>query len=196
VIRSNPVLDVNLTADGPLDWAHWGRPTSPPYLDRKAGVPTLVGDFVASGPISTQGRSTGDDTTPSFRWQDGIPTGVDGGANELGTRDRLFFIGEVSTSVEIKVAPSSSIPADGEQKALFYLGLYDAQAKLEIDFDDGSNAVPARTEQSGAALDVLYQVTFKRSPTNAKLRAKWSLVTADTDKAALRLSAVAVRQPP
>src|SRR5262245_6049636 len=74
VLRADPLPQVDLTAQGTLDWTHWGQAESAPYATHRANAnPRVVGDFVASGPISGQGRSEGEDGSPTFQWDDADP---------------------------------------------------------------------------------------------------------------------------
>ena len=63
---------VDLTAEGASDWVHWGSAQGVPKLDRKAGVPSLISDFVPvlgpwpSTPVPYASQSL-------FYWSDGQP---------------------------------------------------------------------------------------------------------------------------
>src|SRR5439155_2638929 len=62
--------DVNLTAEGPLDWVHWGLYTDS-SLDRKAGVTPQIPDFT---PIKMNGPFQYADNYNGYSWSDGGPT--------------------------------------------------------------------------------------------------------------------------
>src|SRR5947207_13820536 len=62
--------DVNLTAEGPLDWVHWGLYTDS-SLDRKAGVPPLIPDYT---PVKMNGPFQYADNYNGYSWGDGAPT--------------------------------------------------------------------------------------------------------------------------
>ena len=62
--------DVNLTAEGPLDWVHWGLYTDS-SLDRKAGVTPQIPDFT---PIKMNGPFQYADNYNGYSWSDGVPT--------------------------------------------------------------------------------------------------------------------------
>ena len=62
--------DVNLTAEGPLDWVHWGLYTDS-SLDRKAGVTPQIPDFTPKG---FTGPFQFADNYNGYSWSDGTPT--------------------------------------------------------------------------------------------------------------------------
>src|SRR5688572_25272449 len=62
--------DVNLTAEGALDWVHWGLVTES-GLNRKAGVTPQISDFV---PIGINGPYRYADNFNGYSWSDGTPT--------------------------------------------------------------------------------------------------------------------------
>jgi hypothetical protein len=62
--------NVNLTAEGPLDWVHWGLVTES-SLNRKAGVTPQIPDFA---PIGFNGPYRYADNFNGYSWKDGTPT--------------------------------------------------------------------------------------------------------------------------
>ena len=62
--------DVNLTAEGPLDWVHWGLFTDS-SLDRKAGVTPRIPNFT---PVKMNGPFQYADNYNGYSWSDGNPT--------------------------------------------------------------------------------------------------------------------------
>src|ERR1051326_270697 len=62
--------DINLSAEGPLDWVHWGLYTDS-SLDRKAGVTPQIPDFI---PIKANGPFQYADNYNGYSWSDGVPT--------------------------------------------------------------------------------------------------------------------------
>src|SRR5256884_222184 len=65
--------DVNLTAEGPLDWVHWGLYTDS-SLDRKAGVTPQIPDFTPKGSTPQFGPFQFADNYNGYSWSDGTPT--------------------------------------------------------------------------------------------------------------------------
>ncbi len=62
--------EVDLTAEGPLDWVHWGLYTES-SLDRKAGVTPQIPDFTPKG---STGPFQYADNYNGYSWRDGSPT--------------------------------------------------------------------------------------------------------------------------
>ncbi len=62
--------DVDLTAEGPLDWVHWGLYTDS-SIDRKAGVTPQIPDFTPKG---FTGPFPYADNFNGYSWRDGSPT--------------------------------------------------------------------------------------------------------------------------
>src|ERR687887_531247 len=65
---------VPLTAEGPVDWVHWGLYTES-SLDRKSGVTPLISDFTLLD--ATNGYSyvyQFADNWNGYNWSDGTPT--------------------------------------------------------------------------------------------------------------------------
>jgi hypothetical protein len=120
---------INLTAQGTLDWIHWGTSTNSP-LDRKAGVLQLISDYTKIGPAEVQRYA---DNYTGFSWTDGKPT-----LNAADTRTGVFTIG-LGNGFEVRV------PADPTPRVLkIYVGLYGAQANFQAWLSDFS--APAYTD--------------------------------------------------
>src|SRR6185503_11264055 len=62
--------NINLTAEGPLDWVHWGLYTDS-SIDRKASVTPQIPDYV---PIKMGGPFQYADNYNGYSWHDGTPT--------------------------------------------------------------------------------------------------------------------------
>ncbi len=62
--------EINLTAEGPLDWVHWGLVTES-SIARKAGVAPQIPDF---DPIGFNGPYRYSDNFNGYSWSDGTPT--------------------------------------------------------------------------------------------------------------------------
>src|SRR5436190_15154546 len=62
--------NVDLTAEGPLDWVHWGLYTDS-SIDRKAGVTPQIPDFTPKG---FTGPFPYADNFNGYSWRDGSPT--------------------------------------------------------------------------------------------------------------------------
>ena len=124
---------VDLSADGTADWAHWGL-SSPASFDHKAGVPLLqqISNFT---PIATSTIQALQDYVTEFTWSDGTPTGSAG-----PTRTGVFIHG-LTNGFRI------TAPTDTSGRRLkVYVGLYGAEGKLQAYLSDHS--APAYTDTS------------------------------------------------
>ncbi len=121
---------VDLTADGNLDWAHWGLGDSSGF-DHKSGVAQQISNWAGVGSDSAQ-QLTGYPTY--FDWSDGTP-------NLNGGTYTGVSVGGLGSGFEIM------IPAANYTKTLnLYVGLYGAQGNLQAFLSDFS--APAYTDTS------------------------------------------------
>lgn len=181
--RVVPPATVDLTAQGPLDWAHWGANGNAP--NRKSGVTTLISDYTNTGSPSI-GPSANNPS--SFGWQDGTPS-----ASESGTTSHVFFKGEANVTVTLSVATAATM-----RRSLFYLCLNRTRARFEIDFTDGSIATTSEElEKNDGAMCVRYDVDYRAPNASARLRVRWTMLTVvDPANSSVRISAVTVRSIP
>src|SRR5438552_5724613 len=63
---------VNLTAEGPVDWVHWGMNTEFGY-DRKASAPPAIGTMVPFLGTNGSGPYQYGDNPNAYAWTDGTP---------------------------------------------------------------------------------------------------------------------------
>ena len=132
-----PAANVDLTAEGTSDWAHWGL-DSPASFDHKASVSQRISNFTRLGTNDTQQLQ---DYVTAFTWSDGIPT-----ANTNDTRTGVFTYGLTNGFL-------LSVPADTQSRTLnVYVGLYGAEAKFQAYLSDYS--APAYTDTSLSGLTV------------------------------------------
>ncbi|QVL50304.1 MAG: hypothetical protein KFB96_07670 [Thiocapsa sp.] len=116
---------VNLTAEGTLDWVHWGRST-PTDVNRKAGAAAQIGtltsiDGTGFGRFSNGGR-------PAYTWSDGTPTAS--ATTNAGVA--LFGAGR---------GYALTVPADTEARTLVvYVGGWNSNSRLDVSLSDGSAA--------------------------------------------------------
>jgi hypothetical protein len=103
--------NVNLTAEGPLDWVHWGLFTDS-SINRKAGVPPQIPDYV---PIKMTGPFQYADNYNGYSWRDGTPT-----TRETNTPTGVWMYGKASGF-------QLQFPADTTPKTLkIYVGTFGA----------------------------------------------------------------------
>src|SRR5262252_5663946 len=70
-VPSNSVVD--LTAQGPVDWVHWGL-KGDTSVDRKAAVPSRIETFAPIIVGAGEGPYRYDDNYNGYKWSDGAPT--------------------------------------------------------------------------------------------------------------------------
>ena len=178
--RNVPAATADLTAEGPLDWAHWGANGSAP--NRKAGVTSLISDFTNNGSPSIS-PSTNNPT--SFSWSDGSPQ-----MSNSGTTSHVYFKGEANVTVTLTVATAAS-----KRTSFFYLCLNRTRARFDIDFTDGSMAPTSEElEKNDGAMCVRYDVDYSSPNAAARLRVRWTMLTiVDPANTTVRISAVTVK---
>ena len=119
----NSASDINLTAEGTADWAHWAL-DSASSVNRKSGVIQQISDISATGRAGR--RFVGDNARAQYSWNDGTPTG------STSTRAGLYFSGAGNT-VQFTVA------ADTTPRTLrVHLGGYQARGRIEVTLSDGT----------------------------------------------------------
>ena len=122
---------INLTAEGTIDWAHWGR-TSPTDFNHRAGVAQQVSNFtlIGQGPILQFG-----DNFTGYSWTNGAPTA-------RATRSTSgIYVNNDENGFEI------SVPADTTVKTLkVYVGAYASQMHFEAALSD--NSAPEYVDES------------------------------------------------
>jgi hypothetical protein len=117
--------EVDLTAEGSSDWAHWGLLTNTSF-DVKSGVPRQISNFTQLGtnPVSNYA-----DNFTSFSWGDGTPT-----PSTNGTTTGIFVTGETNGFL-------LTVPADTQSRTLWiYVGGYGMQADFQAYLSDMSAA--------------------------------------------------------
>ncbi len=137
-----PPDNVDLTAEGTSDWAHWGL-FSTNSFDHKAGVSPQLGNFAQIGTATVQTYS---DNLTAYSWSDGIPT-----ESTNGTKTGVFIHGLTNGFL-------LTVPADTNARTLkVYVGLYGAQGDFRAYLSDFSG--PAYTDSSlGSVLGNAYAV--------------------------------------
>ncbi|MDE3066728.1 MAG: hypothetical protein KGJ60_04165 [Verrucomicrobiota bacterium] len=161
-----PPANLDLTAEGALDWVHWGL-LSATNSDRKAGVTLLIPDVQVLNATTTDLLRYSDNLT-SYSWTDGAPT-----ASTSGTTTGIFLY---STN-QPPAAFQLTVPATSTPRELkVYAGLYGDHARMDAWLSDWS-AVSYSDESLSSAYGNGYAVyTFIYSSTNAgaTLNVRWS----------------------
>jgi len=175
-------VNVDLTAQGALDWAHWGL-TSASSFDHRAGVTQQISNFspIGGGTLSRQQVSP-----TSYSWSNGTPT-----ASATNTPTGVYKVG-TGSGFEV------TVPADTTSRTLkLYIGLWDAQGKLEATLSDGSAAsyVDTTLINQTATSNGLYTLTYQAGSAGQTLRIRWTVQASFNSFGNVTLQAAALTAP-
>ena len=124
---------IDLTAEGGMDWSHWGLVDENSFNRKEAGL-NRIGDYSDIGEI-TAARFANNPT--AFSWTGGTPT-----SKVTDSTTGLYFGTGAANPLEEGDGIRLTVPADSAEKTLkIYLGVTSARAKLTATLSDGS-AVP------------------------------------------------------
>src|SRR5262249_15924735 len=122
--------DIDLTAEGKIDWVHWGLYTET-SLDRKANVVPQISDFVLLD--NTNGFAyvyQYGDNYNGYSWSDGIPTAA---LTDTTTGVWAYGTPQIDSGFQI------TAPADTATRTLnVYVGSYAARGQFVAYLSDGS----------------------------------------------------------
>jgi len=162
VTSAAPAATTNLTAEGKLDWVHWGS-EKPEGLHRKKGVTAVLSNFTKIGAGTVKGYSGNPN---HFSWTDGVtpPTnsGAKGGVLIEGT----------GSGFEL------AVPADATSKTLrVYVGAFRSTGKFEASLSDNSaspysNNSPSNKDSTTTAV---YTINFKTASAGQKLILRYTM---------------------
>ncbi len=157
--------DVNLTAEGALDWVHWGL-----YMDtsvtRKAGVTNQIGDFSVVGKGAFVRAYQFADNFNGYSWVDGTPT-----ATVSNTTTGVYVVGLLNGF-------QFTVPASMTQRTLkVYVGAFGAQGELVASLSDhsapnfiGTNVVNVSNGPSG-----VYTLTYTANSAGVTLNVQYTV---------------------
>jgi hypothetical protein len=129
-----PAARVDLSAEGTLDWAHWGRTVI--TFDHKNNVTQQISTYTEI--LNPGGPFNQNDAPVAYSWIDGTPD-----AAETDTTTGIFFSMSSTTGGDLGKGYSLTVSADTSTKTLkLYLGGQQGEGKLTASLDDGS-AAPA-----------------------------------------------------
>jgi len=181
---ANPPTQVNLTAEGTADWAHWGL-SSPSSFDHKSGVGQSISNFTVLGSHPVMQYSN---NYTRFSWSDGTPVLA---AN--GTPTGVFIIGQNSGFL-------LKVPADAIQRQLkLYVGGYGMQANFQAWLSDFSAAAYTDTSVSNVFDDdyAVYTLDFASTKAGESLIIQYRADTLfDGDFGNVTLQAATLTGPP
>jgi len=154
---------INLTAEGLIDWAHWGY-ANPTSFNHLAGVTSQISNFtlIGTGPVLWFG-----DNFTGYTWTNGTP-------QARATRSTSgIYVNSEGNGFEI------SVPADATVKTLkVYVGAYAAQMHFEAALSDNSASpyVDESFENASDGPNRIYTLNFAASSPGQKLTVRfWDL---------------------
>jgi hypothetical protein len=157
-VESTSETDVNLTAEGTVDWAHWGNTAVTAFNHRALGG-GLIKPGSATGSPGMTGLSK-----KTFVWSDGLPT------PSASTDDGLVF-GTAGEGYAFDVAASLT----KTRTLRLYIGWYSrAAGTVTATLSDGS-APAVMASSSGSALGMDYDrfvITFRAASPTASVTIK------------------------
>lgn len=182
---------VNLTTVGTVDWAHWGF-SKPDDFDHKATGNGQISDFVELANTTTKQFSS---ALTTFSWTDGLSGGGGHPTNAGGSDTDVYSNGGgYRVTVPAGVAP---------RRLIFYCGLVNAQARMQIALGDGS--APAHDDSmwkrsDNNLEDVVYTIDYAAASDGQQLTVTWSQAADLTPilgtPAAVGIASAALTTPP
>lgn len=168
---------VNLTAEGTIDWAHWGR-TSPTEFNHRADVTPQISNFtlIGEGPILQFG-----DNFTGYSWTNGTP-------NARVTRSTSgIYVNSEGNGFEL------SVPADTAVKTLkVYVGAYAAQMHFEASLSDGSAPmyVDESFDNAGDGPNRAYVLSFAADSPSQRLTVRYWVLSGGGGNVTLQAAAL------
>ena len=161
-----PPASVNLTAEGTVDWAHWGL-SSAASFDHKSGVTQII-PSVTPVNATASGFLQYSDNLTAYNWSDGTPTTTASGST---TGIFIYSTNDPPGAFELTVPATNSL-----RRLKVYVGLYGEQCRMEAWLSDSSAPAYSDASLSSAYNDGYAVYTFLYSSTNrgATLNVLWS----------------------
>jgi hypothetical protein len=175
--------NIDLSAEGSLDWAHWGL-TSPTDFNHLNSTNQFIGDYAL---IGSQFPSQANSYPNGCSWTNGTPV-----ANASGTTTAVYVIG-VSNGFQIVVAADAST-----RRLRLYLGALAGQAQFEASLSSGGAASYLDTSLDSSGLtNGVYVVDFAGTASGQAVTVNFTLKTAyDPGSAAAVLQAATLAMTP
>ncbi|MFN0279803.1 MAG: hypothetical protein ACKVRN_14585 [Pyrinomonadaceae bacterium] len=150
--------NVNLSAEGTADWAHWGLNT-PASFNHKNGVTQQISNFsvLGMGPILRFKN------TIFYNWSGGTPTA------SANTRNGVYVIG-LNNGFQI------TAPADTTARTLkVYVGVYAAGGRFEASLSDGSapDYVDTSLVNTTSTSNGVYTLNYSAASAGQTLTIRW-----------------------
>jgi hypothetical protein len=177
-VMQTPITDtVDLTAEGVIDWVHWGSST----FNRHTG-----GDAIADYTTSPQWtREFASSTSVVFAWSDGTPK-----LQESGTSSYSYLNDADNLSATIAVRASRK-----PRVARFYVGGKDSHVRFAVRLVDGSAPPPPPIDidQTGSFL-VRLVTRFAAASDDTKLEIVGMLISRRLSDSSVRIAAATLAE--
>ncbi|MGR6317601.1 hypothetical protein Q2K19_04920 [Micromonospora soli] len=166
---------VDLSAAGPVDWAHWGLLGAGRPVHKRQG----------SGEIRDEGgrgrRTSYSNNPEAYSWHDGDPVGA-----ASGTMSGVYVCGAGSGF-------TLSVAADGQPRTVrLYAGLWMARARLDLRLSSGGPSRTVRLEDPHTERTAEFTIRFSAAR-GAKLLVNWTVESSLGDCGNVSLQAAALR---
>ncbi len=180
--------DVDLTTEGPLDWAHWGLTVTSGAVRKKSGG-MLIGEYVPTG---TNVQSDNFDGTPFWpihvSWTDG-----DTNRPSISGTQTFRYLARATDGVgALSVASGSRL-----RRLTLYLGGCLSTGRLDMSLSDGS-AMPLSDKtqgDTGGCWAVKYFIDYLARSPAASLQLKWSVVSLPQAESSIEIDSAALAEP-
>jgi hypothetical protein len=123
---------VKLTAEGVIDWAHWGVENTESF-NQKNGATQRIGDYSPVGTINASRIGGAEpnndgDSRAAFSWSDGDPT-----STADHTRTGLYFLFDAHTDSADGIELGLTAPDTSEKTLKVYVGAFQGAAKFRAE---------------------------------------------------------------
>jgi hypothetical protein len=174
---------VDLTAEGTIDWAHWGR-RSDSTPNRKATGGAVISGYDLSGSANDYSNS-GSGWPFVASWSDGDPVAP----TVPGTAAHRSFDGS-SMTVSLS-APGGVVP----RALTIYAGGYRIKGRIDVQLDDGS--APAVGDESLSSSSdyyaARYRIDYLAASPSAKVVVRLTVVTSYSGTSGIVLASATLR---
>ena len=155
--------NVNLTSEGAVDWAHWGR-VDASTVDRKTGVSPKISNYIKIGAANPSPTTR---VNSAYSWNDGTPLGT-----ISGTKSGLWLF-RVGKGFEF------TVPADTTSRILkVFVGVKDARGLFEASLSDGSSpAYSTFINQPDGTSSHVVTLNYQAASSGQKLTVRYTIDT-------------------
>lgn len=163
-VSSPPSID--LTAEGTLDWAHWGFTIASDF-DRKATGNNQISNYSTVGPVLASQYS---DSAVTYQWTDG-ESGIGQRASSNGPTKTGVYAGGIGNGFSL------TAPADQTPRHLrLYVGGYKVTGQIKVTLSDGAAAMYMDHSYGSIndSFNVVYDVEYEAGSPNQKLQLSWT----------------------